>query len=224
MSKLGTVRALNDTGPQLEIVRSVRDLQSEVQSLKQDLNRLPQAIAQETAQALEPLSQLQQNLDSVTQAQRATLEDLTREIASSAAQSLEQRAATLDQTLATARTSARTLAEQAQALADTVTQARALPEQLKTERSKLVKASTAFREAAEKIQPRPWRQALGLVLAGVVAALLVLAGQAALSRQAQLSAEQVQLLQEGQTLRQVWGAATEDERKLIRDILQRPAH
>ncbi len=223
MSKLETVRRLKNTGPQLQIVESVVNLQTEVQELKQSLNSLPQAIANETAKALEPLSQLQQNLDTVTAAQRATLEDLTREIASSAAQSIEQKAASLDQTLTRATASTQALATQAQGLADTLNQVTTLPDQLKAERGRLLKASEALRNAAEKFRPKPWRQVMALIMAGLVAGFLVLGGQAVLSKQAQLSEEQVKLIQDGQALRQVWSTATEDERKLIRDMLQRPA-
>lgn len=51
MTKLETVRALNNSGPQLQIVESVR-------SLQQDMKLLPEAVATEVVQALEPLRSL----------------------------------------------------------------------------------------------------------------------------------------------------------------------
>ena len=45
MTKLETVRALNDSGPQLQIVESVRTLQQAVSLMHEDLKRLPGAVS-----------------------------------------------------------------------------------------------------------------------------------------------------------------------------------
>ena len=84
MTKLETVRALNDSGPQLQIVESVRTLQQSVSLMHEDLKRLPGAVSTETAQTLEPLARLRQDVtqvleayDKVTAIQRKTLDELS---------------------------------------------------------------------------------------------------------------------------------------------------
>ncbi len=101
-----TVRALNDSGPQLQIVESVRTLQQSVSLMHEDLKRLPGAVSTETAQTLEPLARLRQDVtqvleayDKVTAIQRKTLDELTQQMSASAAQAFEQKAGKLDATI-----------------------------------------------------------------------------------------------------------------------------
>jgi hypothetical protein len=45
MTKLETVRALNNSGLQLQIIESMRTLQQVTDAIHEDLNQLPDAIA-----------------------------------------------------------------------------------------------------------------------------------------------------------------------------------
>ena len=86
MSKTETVRALNDSGPQLEILRTLREISSQGQGLvtsldkiqgqsaglSQDMKSLPQALASEVAPMLAELERLASMLDTNMEAQRAT--------------------------------------------------------------------------------------------------------------------------------------------------------
>jgi DNA repair exonuclease SbcCD ATPase subunit len=97
MSKIEIVKSLNDCGPQLEILRTLRELQSQGQSLSQelaplahtlreqadrmqeqtsalaeDMKSLPQALASEVAPMLAELERLASMLDTNMEAQRST--------------------------------------------------------------------------------------------------------------------------------------------------------
>jgi len=74
-----------------------------MQLMHEDLERLPNAISVEVVQALEPLEQLQQNVqqalenyDVVLAIQRQTLDELAQHMSASAALAIEQRVARLD--------------------------------------------------------------------------------------------------------------------------------
>ena len=106
MTKIETVRALNDSGPQLQIIESVRTLQQAVNQMHEDLKGLPCAVSVETARALEPLTWLRQDVtqaleayDKVTAHQRKILDELTQQMSVNAAQAFERRAVKLDATI-----------------------------------------------------------------------------------------------------------------------------
>jgi DNA repair exonuclease SbcCD ATPase subunit len=104
MSKLETVRSFNDTGPPLQIVQAVASLQQTVEQLRQSLDQLPNAIASETAAALQPLASLQQDVqqalasyDQITAVQRQSLDELATELTQQATAQVNEAISRLNQ-------------------------------------------------------------------------------------------------------------------------------
>lgn len=218
MTKIETVRALNDSGTQLLIVDSLRLLQ-------QDLARLPQAISSETAQALEPLARLRQDVgkvligyEKVTAHQRQVLDALTQEMATHAAQAFEVKAKTLDATLSDLARSIARLNSSLASMVQTTQQVAQLPDKLGAAQQRLIQGSKQLTEVAQAMRPRLWRQALGLILAGVVGGLLVGTGHSVSDRLLPRSAVQRNAIWASH----VWNNATSQERKLLSQIANRP--
>lgn len=227
MTKLETVRALNDSGPQLQIVESVRTLQQSLSLMHEDLKRLPVAVSTETAQTLEPLARLQQDVtqvleayDKVTAIQRKTLDELTQQMSASAAQAFEQKAGELDKTISDLSNSLSGLETSISSMKQTAEQVVALPGNLVSAQQNMAQAAIKLTEAANKTRPRLWRQALGLILAGAVGAMLVATGQVALNRLVLPSDVQ----QTADWANAIWNKATPKERELLEQIVNRPAN
>lgn len=227
MTKLETVRALNDSGPQLQIVESVRTLQQSLSLMHEDLKRLPVAVSTETAQTLEPLARLQQDVtqvleayDKVTAIQRKTLDELTQQMSASAAQAFEQKAGELDKTISDLSNSLSGLETSISSMKQTAEQVVALPGNLVSAQQNMAQAAIKLTEAANKTRPRLWRQALGLILAGAVGAMLVATGQVALNRLVPPSDVQ----QTADWANAIWNKATPKERELLEQIVNRPAN
>lgn len=227
MTKLETVRALNDSGPQLQIVESVRTLQQSLSLMHEDLKRLPVAVSTETAQTLEPLARLQQDVtqvleayDKVTAIQRKTLDELTQQMSASAAQAFEQKAGELDKTISDLSNSLSGLETSISSMKETAEQVVALPGNLVSAQQNMAQAAIKLTEAANKTRPRLWRQALGLILAGAVGAMLVATGQVALNRLVLPSDVQ----QTADWANAIWNKATPKERELLEQIVNRPAN
>ncbi len=227
MTKLETVRALNDSGPQLQIVESVRTLQQSLSLMHEDLKRLPVAVSTETAQTLEPLARLQQDVtqvleayDKVTAIQRKTLDELTQQMSASAAQAFEQKAGKLDATISDLSRSLSGLKTSLSSMEQTAQQVATLPGQLASAQQGMTKAADQLIEAANETRPRLWRQALGLILAGAVGAMLVATGQVALNRLVPPSDVQ----QTADWANAIWNKATPKERELLKQIVNRPAN
>ena len=227
MTKLETVRALNDSGPQLQIVESVRTLQQSLSLMHEDLKRLPVAVSTETAQTLEPLARLQQDVtqvleayDKVTAIQRKTLDELTQQMSASAAQAFEQRAGKLDATISDLSRSLSGLKTSLSGMEQTAQQVATLPGKLASAQQGMTKAADQLIEAANETRPRLWRQALGLILAGAVGAMLVATGQVALNRLVPPSDVQ----QTADWANTIWSKATPKERELLKQIANRPAN
>lgn len=227
MTKLETVRALNDSGPQLQIVESVRTLQQSLSLMHEDLKRLPVAVSTETAQTLEPLARLQQDVtqvleayDKVTAIQRKTLDELTQQMSASAAQAFEQKAGKLDATISDLSRSLLGLKTSLSSMQQTAQQVATLPGQLASAQQGMTKAAEQLTEAANETRPRLWRQALGLILAGAVGAMLVATGQVALNRLVPPSDVQ----QTADWANAIWNKATPKERELLEQIVNRPAN
>lgn len=227
MTKLETVRALNDSGPQLQIVESVRTLQQSLSLMHEDLKRLPVAVSTETAQTLEPLARLQQDVtqvleayDKVTAIQRKTLDELTQQMSASAAKAFEQKAGELDATISDLSNSLSGLETSISSMKQTAEQVVALPGNLVSAQQNMAQAAIKLTEAANKTRPRLWRQALGLILAGAVGAMLVATGQVALNRLVPPSDVQ----QTADWANTIWSKATPKERELLEQIVNRPAN
>lgn len=227
MTKLETVRALNDSGPQLQIVESVRTLQQSLSLMHEDLKRLPVAVSTETAQTLEPLARLQQDVtqvleayDKVTAIQRKTLDELTQQMSASAAKAFEQKAGELDKTISDLSNSLSGLETSISSMKQTAEQVADLPGNLVSAQQNMAQAAIKLTEAANKTRPRLWRQALGLILAGAVGAMLVATGQVALNRLVPPSDVQ----QTADWANAIWNKATPKERELLEQIVNRPAN
>lgn len=227
MTKLETVRALNDSGPQLQIVESVRTLQQSLSLMHEDLKRLPVAVSTETAQTLEPLARLQQDVtqvleayDKVTAIQRKTLDELTQQMSVSAAKAFERKAGELDKTISDLSNSLSGLETSISSMKETAGQVVALPGNLVSAQQNMAQAAIKLTEAANKTRPRLWRQALGLILAGAVGAMLVATGQVALNRLVLPSDVQ----QTADWANAIWNKATPKERELLEQIVNRPAN
>lgn len=227
MTKLETVRALNDSGPQLQIVESVRTLQQSLSLMHEDLKRLPVAVSTETAQTLEPLARLQQDVtqvleayDKVTAIQRKTLDELTQQMSVSAAKAFEKKAGELDKTISDLSNSLSGLETSISSMKETADQVVALPGNLVSAQQNMAQAAIKLTEAANKTRPRLWRQALGLILAGAVGAMLVATGQVALNRLVLPSDVQ----QTADWANAIWNKATPKERELLEQIVNRPAN
>lgn len=227
MTKLETVRALNDSGPQLQIVESVRTLQQAVSLMREDLKQLPGAVSTETAQTLEPLARLRQDVtqvleayDRVTAVQRKTLDDLTQQMSASAAQAFEQKAGKLDVTISDLSRSLSGLKLSLSSMEQTVQQVAALPGKLASAQQSMSKAADQLTEAANETRPSLWQQALGLILAGALGALLAATGQAGLNKL--LPPSDVQ--QTADWANAMWSKATPKERELLKQIVNRPAN
>ena len=227
MTKLETVRALNDSGPQLQIVESVRTLQQSLSLMHEDLKRLPVAVSTETAQTLEPLARLQQDVtqvleayDKVTAIQRKTLDELTQQMSVSAAKAFEQKAGELDKTISDLSNSLSGLETSISSMKQTAEQVADLPGNLVSAQKDMTQAAIKLTEAANETRPRLWRQALGLILAGAVGAMLVATGQVALNRLVPPSDVQ----QTADWANAIWNKATPKERELLEQIVNRPAN
>lgn len=248
MSKLETVRGLNDSGPQLQLVAAIRELPGQIaqqtatvlqplasvgqqiSSMEQVLVALPTAVASETAAALQSLETLRRDVglvleayDRVNQAQRTTLDELTREMADRAGRSFEQKAQSLSKPLAALTGEAETLTGTIRTLAGTAKQIDSLPSRLTTASNALLEASGTLRDTALSVRPPLWRQLSVLagvaVLAGMVGSLTAETGQRVSEKLVPPSAEQ----QELETWRAMWRRATKQERDQMNQIVKRPA-
>jgi len=224
MTKLQSIQALNDSGPQLQIVESVRALQQAVSQMNEDLKHLPGAVSTETAQALEPLSLLRQEVtqileayDRVTAHQRRALDELTQQMSVSAAQAFEQKAGKLDLILSDLARSLSGLKSSLNSMEQTAQQVTTLPARLTSAQQNMIRAADQLAEAANETRPRFWRQALGLILAGTAGAMLAATGQVVLNRL--LPPDDIQMKADWAST--LWSRASEKERDLFQKITGR---
>lgn len=243
MSKTEIVKSLNDCGPQLEILRSLRELQSQGQSLSQelaplatslreqadrmlaqtsdlstDMKSLPQALASEVGPMLAELERLASMLDTNMEAQRSTFSA----IASASAEQWKaqlQEAQTLNQALRE-RLAAMEAKEEL-----TVKAARAMlavPAKIEKTVEDHAQAMTDAVDEWKRHEARkkPWRLVLAsALLAAVLATALHPLGT--LVSSAMRPPEEAALAKEGRVFRSMWQKATEDERRLLTKISER---
>ena len=205
MSKLETVRALDASAPQLQIVESVKALQ-------ETLKALPDAVALEVANALSPLRTLPQDVrkaleafDAITAQQRRSLDALAEQMTESAAKTFQAKAAKLDASL-----------NGLKALEQTAQQIRNAPEALEQATEDMRSMAAILIQSADR--PRWWKTALLMIFATAIGGTLAASGQAALTRY--LPPSEIQ--QNAEYWRVVWKMATPKERKSIEAILNRP--
>lgn len=198
MSKLETVRALNDSKPQLELISAVQRLEQTVQQLRQELGVLPPTLADEVVRVLEPLQDVLTLPDQVR-----AMSDLQRDLISVlVSQGTEE------------------IREQVGGLGRALTQARidlggitGLPVRLKTAVDELTPLIEGLKAPPPPVRPLiPWWPAL---LAAVLTGVIMTAGLLAWQRHE--SAELRRLM----TFDKIWTQATPQEREQMRGILQR---
>lgn len=209
MSKTEIVKSLNDSGPQLEIIRNLRDL-------SQDMKALPSAVASEVAPMLAELERLAQLLDQNMAAQRATFGAIAEASAESWKQQLQE-AQALNQALRDRLTAMEAKEEL------TVKAARAmLAVPAKIEKTVEDHARTMALAVEEwkdhERSKKPWRLVLAsAVLAAVLATALHPAGT--LVSEKLRSSDQMET--DALAMRQLWEKATPNERDLMTGILKR---
>lgn len=251
MSKIETARALSASaaGPQLQVVQAIQQLQQsmtelqclperlaeqtasstrtalqplelvrqQIDQMQQELSSLPPYLANELSQRIEPLTslpaQVQQALtsfDQVTAAQRQTLDELTQH----QRQQLSQRLTEIDKAISQLQAQVQPIARLPAALSQQTRLLREAREELVEE---LETSSQRLSSQALTVRPSWWKRAAAGVAAGAVGGLLVMTGQAGFDRLVPPSATQ----NEAQMMRELWSRSTEQERELIRDIVNR---
>ena len=242
MSKTEAVRAMNDSMPQLEILRSLRELQSQGQLLSQelaplatslreqadrmlaqtsdlaeDMKSLPQALASEVGPMLAELERLASMLDTNMEAQRSTFSAI-------ASASAEQWKAQLTE----AQALNRELRERLTALESrdelSVKAARAMiavPKQIEAKVEDHARIMTEAVDQWRRLEEerKPWKTVLAsAVLAAILATALHPVGTLVSSA---IRPSEEALVKEGRVFRDLWQKATEDERRLLTKISER---
>lgn len=198
MSKLETVRALNDSKPQLELISAVQRLEQTVQQLRQELGVLPPTLADEVVRVLEPLQDVLTLPDQV-RAMSDLQKDLISVLVSQGTEELREQVGGLGRAL-----------NQARADLGGIT---GLPMRLKTAVDELTPLIEGLRAPPPPVRPLiPWWPAL---LAAVLTGVIMTAGLLAWQRHE--SAELRRLM----TFDKIWTQATPQEREQMRNILQR---
>ena len=240
MSKTEIVKSLNDCGPQLEILRSLRELQSQGQSLSQelaplatslreqadrmlaqtsdlstDMKSLPQALASEVGPMLAELERLASMLDTNMEAQRSTFSAI-------ASASAEQWKAQLQE----AQALNRELRERLTALESrdelSVKAARAMiavPKQIEAKVEDHARIMTEAVDQWRRLEEerKPWKT----VLASAVLAALLAVSLHPLGTLVSEKLRSSELETDALALRQLWEKATPGERDLMTGILKR---
>ena len=198
MSKLETVRALNDSKPQLELISAVQRLEQTVQQLRQELGVLPPTLADEVVRVLEPLQDVLTLPDQV-RAMSALQRDLISVLVSQGTEEIREQVGGLGRALTQARTDLGGIT--------------GLPVRLKTAVDELTPLIEGLRAPPPPVRPLiPWWPAL---LAAVLTGVIMTAGLLAWQRHE--SAELRRLM----TFDKIWTQATPQEREQMRSILER---
>lgn len=198
MSKLETVRALNDSKPQLELISAVQRLEQTVQQLRQELGVLPPTLADEVVRVLEPLQDVLTLPDQV-RAMSSIQRDLISVLVSQGTEEIREQVGGLGRALNQARIDLGGIT--------------GLPVRLKTAVDELTPLIEGLRAPPPPVRPLiPWWPAL---LAAVLTGVIMTAGLLAWQRHE--SAELRRLM----TFDKIWTQATPQEREQMRGILQR---
>lgn len=198
MSKLETVRALNESKPQLELISAVQRLEQTVQQLRQELGVLPPTLADEVVRVLEPLQDVLTLPDQV-RAMSALQRDLISVLVSQGTEEIREQVGGLGRALTQARTDLGGIT--------------GLPVRLKTAVDELTPLIEGLKAPLPPVRPLiPWWPAL---LAAVLTGVIMTAGLLAWQRHE--SAELRRLM----TFDKIWTQATPQEREQMRSILQR---
>jgi len=168
MSKTETVRALNDSGPQLQIVRTITELQRQIEAL-QPQRQIQSALLELESQTKSSIQQLQKQL---AQAQSQSLEGLAEKIATMA-QAMEQLSSTAQSAIEEMQQSAEQQAlswsqEQTKVAKSWQTAA----EEIGKTTALVEGASKEAKKAAGSVRRWSWRGWVLAVMSGALAGLL----------------------------------------------------
>ena len=240
MSKTEIVKSLNDCGPQLEILRTLRELQSQGQSLSQelaplatslreqadrmqgqtlalaeDMKSLPQALASEVAPMLAELERLASMLDTNMEAQRATFGAIAEHHAQEWAKQLQE-AQALNRELRERLTTMEGREELAVKAARAML---AVPKQIEAKVEDHARAMTDAVDEWKRHEARkkPWRLVLASALLAAVLAVSLHPVGTLVSEKLRSSELETDAL----AMRQLWEKATPGERDLMTGILKR---
>lgn len=242
MSKTEIVKSLNDCGPQLQILQTLRELQSQGQSLSQelaplatslreqadrmqgqtlalaeDMKSLPQALADQVGPMLAELERLAMMLDTNMAAQRATFGAIAEASAESWKQQLQE-AQELNRELRERLTALEAREELS------VKAARAMinvPARIEKTVEDHARTMTEAVEEWRKLEAerKPWKTVLAsAVLAAILATALHPLGTLVSSA---IRPSEEALVKEGRVFRDLWQKATEEERRLLTKISER---
>ncbi len=240
MSKTAAVKAMNDSGPQLQILQTLRELQGQGQSLSQelaplatslreqadrmqgqtlalaeDMKSLPQALADQVEPMLQELERLAGLLDTNMEAQRSTFAAISEHHAQEWAKQL-QATAELNQALREKLTSL----EAREGLAVKAAKAMlAVPARIEKTVEDHARTMTEAVDQWRKLEAerKPWKTVLAsAVLAAVLAVSLHPVGTL-VSEKLRSSELETDAL----AMRQLWEKATPGERDLMTGILKR---
>lgn len=227
-------KVLDQTTQRLNVVVS------QVQELN-ELQKLPELITEQVSLTLAPLETLRQDVESirsafdqVTTAQRLTLDTLAQEISRKSVKAMATKVQALDPPIKALTDSTNKIFDGIRVSMNLLTtetgKISALPGalktdlglsagDLKTESGKLVTAALKLKGETDRARAQPWKAWGLLVIASMLGALLVAAGQAGLSWLLPPSA----LQKDASWMQTVWAKATPDEKELLNRIASRPA-
>jgi len=173
MTKMSTVRALNDSGPQLQIVEAVREMQSSLQAL-------PPALAGELTETMRPLLTLQSEVrvalssfETISAVQRASIEALAGELTSRAVSEFQSRAEALTRSIETASSASTSLRQAAQQAASVTNKMQGLPQLLQEREAALRKIGASL---SQLTAPRWQRLVVPALMTGAVAGVVAAIG------------------------------------------------
>jgi len=227
MSKIETMQryAREQTAQELQIVQSITALQmsmSELQSLPPLLRSLPSAIAQSAAPMQSALDTMSARLDETLTLQRSSLDQMSEQLTIKAAAAMRMQAETMNRDLQTIREHARTLIASLDTATDAAKTLRAQTAEVKSAHASMMQSAEALQTAAKAARSRGWiSRLLGLITVALMSAAAVVTGGHALERH--LDSDSVQTTEQARAWRVLQERATERERALLRQIVNRPA-
>ncbi|WP_253865595.1 hypothetical protein [Aeromonas sobria] len=198
MSKIETVKALDNSQPQLALISAVQRLEQTVQQLRQELGALPPTLADEVVRVLEPLQDLLALPDQV-RAMSTLQKDLISVLVSQGTEELREQVGGIGRALNQARTDLGGIT--------------GLPVRLKAAVDELTPLLEGLRAPPPPVRPLiPWWPAL---LAAVLTGMIMTAGMLAWQRHESVELKRLT------TFDKIWAQATPQEREQMRGILQR---
>ena len=221
MNKLATVKALKDSGPQVQLLRKIQDLQRTIESLEPLLSLDVQKILA--------------SYDEVTAAQRKCLDALTEEMIVKASYQFNEKSKALTQSVTSMQEAVKTINRDVKDLVKTTEQLRNLPSHIEITARELTEElnkatwnmTSDLKESVSEVrsiikeipQPKPWKTLLLILAAALIAGLLVLGGAEAVKRwipnKPAFTEEQIELMKKGVAFDRAYQTAGQKTRELL---------